>query len=124
MTLHLARSADVSSSHEAAEREVRSGRVATELNAALRAVERHSGHTSKELPLLTEDIGLEMLHQGPERWRMTLARRLPNLDDKGLIAAEAPSYSPRRPWRRVNPKIAPCGVSGVRSIRWHRKGDT
>lgn len=122
MSLHLARSTDVSSSHEAAERKARTGRLANELNAALQAVERHSGHTSKELPLLTEDIGLELLHQGPERWRMTLARRLPNLDDAGLISAEAPSHSPRRPWRKVNPKIAPCEVSGVRSIRWYRKG--
>jgi len=88
---NLARSTDISTSHEAASHVVSSGLQAVQQDRAARAVLAHPGLTSMELAKLT----------GQDRYM--LARRLPELLGDG------------RAWR--GPK-KPCAVSGRSACTW------
>ncbi len=69
----MARRGDHDSSHQAADAHQASGRADSERQTALRLVKRYPGLTSK---LLAEKSGID---------RHVLARRLPELADRGLI---------------------------------------
>lgn len=91
MSTHPARSTDPSTSHEAARHVVDSGLQADQQQVALLALRQASGLTSYELAKRT---GL---------CRYMLARRLPELEEAGLV------------WR--GPK-KPCEVSGRSACTW------
>ncbi|WP_457320457.1 winged helix-turn-helix domain-containing protein [Stenotrophomonas sp. P5_B8] len=91
MSSRLARSTDISTSHEAAARVVSSGLQAFQQDRAASAVKQHPGMTSMELAKAT----------GQDRYM--LARRLPELLEDG------------RAWR--GPK-KPCQVSGRSACTW------
>lgn len=118
----LARRTDVSSSHEAAAR-MTGNRAAKELAAVKLALSRHPDSTSAELAYLASDIGETHLAQTVMQWRSTLGRRLSTGEDAGMFEATCPSPSGSRPFRSVDPNIAPCEVAGIRSIRWRVKGE-
>lgn len=72
----LARAYDASSSHEAAERAVQSGLVASQEAQTLEALREHAGCLGITSKSLSKASGLD---------RHMLARRLPGLRDKGLV---------------------------------------
>jgi len=88
---HLARSIDISTSHDAAAHVVASGKHAQQQDLAAAAVKVHPGLTSFEL---ARAIG---------ECRFMLARRLPELLEDGRV------------WR--GPK-KPCEVSGRSACTW------
>ena len=90
---HPARTADPSSSHEAADHIVSSGKQAQQQSQAAAAVRKHPGLTSLELARAT---GID---------RFVLARRLPEVEREGLI-------------RRGT--VRRCAASNGRSaVTWH-----
>jgi hypothetical protein len=88
---HLARSTDISTSHESAAHVVASGLQAFQQERAASAVKLHPGMTSMELA------------QATGQCRYMLARRLPELLEDG------------RAWR--GPK-KPCPISGRSACTW------
>lgn len=118
----LHRKDEAGGSIAAATRAVDTGRAATEAAAVLEALARHPHTTSAELADRTPDIA-HRLGQKADAWRTTCARRLPGLEDRGLVAATVVRLSLHRPHRDVDPNIAPCTVSegAPLSIRWRRK---
>lgn len=88
---HLARSTDISTSHEAAAHVVSSGLQAIQQDRTANAVKHHPGLTSNELA------------QATGQCRYMLARRLPELIADGRV------------WR--GPK-KPCEVSGRSACTW------
>jgi len=116
---HLHRADDQGGSIASAERAVDTGRAAIEARVVLAALRRHDGATSAELAEWTPEFGAQ-LGQSPSEWRHTCARRLPGLEDQGLVRAVVTRPSLRRPHRDVDPDLAPCTVSpgAPQSIRW------
>lgn len=115
---HPARRGDPLGSHQAAVDVTTSGRRDAECAVVLEAVRRFPGRTSHELARDAEPLGSLRLGQELDAWRYTLARRLPELEDGGLVCAVAPSCSSRRPLRSVDPRLAPCTVARKRAMRW------
>jgi len=118
----LHRADDVGGSIAAAADAVESGRAESEARLVLLALARHPGSTSAELADRTPDLARE-LGQSADAWRTTCARRLPGLEDAGLVIATAPRFSLHRPHREVDPHLQPCTTSQrtLRAIRWRRK---
>lgn len=116
---HLHRSDDQGGSIASAERVVAGGSAAVEASLVLAALLDNPGSTSAELAQKTTALG-EQFDQDAHAWRTTCARRLPGLEDQGLVRAEVARPSIRRPNRAVNPDLAPCTVSpgAPQSIRW------
>lgn len=71
-----ARRTDHDSSHAAADRAERSGAIEAQMNRVLAAVRAHPGSTSAQLSALA---GID---------RHTVARRLPDLERRGLVTRE------------------------------------
>lgn len=94
---HLARSTDISTSHEAAAHVVSSGLQAAQQDRAASAIEAHPGLTSMD-GLTSMELAKATGHD-----RYMLARRLPELLEDG------------RAWR--GPK-KPCAVSGRSACTW------
>lgn len=117
---HLHRADDQGGSIASAGRVVESGRAETEARLVLQALRYHPGLTSAELALRSPEQGLGALGQSLSEWRTTCARRLPGLEDQGLVRAVVARPSLRRPHRDVDPDLAPCTVSpgAPQSIRW------
>lgn len=116
---HLHRADDQGGSIASAQRVVDTGRAAIEARVVRAALLRHEGATSAELAEWTPEFGAQ-LGQSPSEWRHTCARRLPGLEDQGLVRAVVARPSVRRPHRDVDPNLAPCTVSpgAPQSIRW------
>lgn len=116
---HLHRADDPGGSIASAERVVKSGSAAVEASIVLAALLDHPGSTSAELAERTLALG-EQFGQDAHAWRTTCARRLPGLEDQGLVRATVPRPSRTRPNRKVDPNLAPCTVSpgAPQSIRW------
>lgn len=116
---HLHRADDQGGSIASAERVVRNGSAAVESSLVLAALLDHPGLTSAELADRTAVLG-EQFGQDAHAWRTTCARRLPGLEDQGLVRAVVARPSIRRPHRAVDPDLAPCTVSpgAPQSIRW------
>lgn len=76
-----ARRADPESSHRAADAIEGKGRIAEQLRAVLAAVRSHPGESTKVLARLTDaPLGMDEM-----AWRYAIARRAPELADRGLI---------------------------------------
>lgn len=116
----LHRADDQGGSIASAERVVDTGRAATESALVLHLLKRYPGSTSAELAHETDWDAHMVLGQEVEAWRTTCARRLPGLEDQGLVRAVVARPSVRRPNRDVDPNLAPCTVSpgAPQSIRW------
>lgn len=118
------RRSDPSSSVIVAAERIQTGRAGHEAQIVLRCLRLFPGATSAELAHWTQDIGQSELGQSEDPWRSTIARRLPGLEDAGLVRAEAPAFKTARPRRRINPSIAPCRVgkspkgNPLKAIRW------
>jgi len=116
--LFPARNTDPQSSKDAAAEHVANGRRDIECEVVLEALRRFPGSTSRELAVDAERIGLQLLGQERDEWRYTLARRLPELEDAGLVRAVVHAASRNRPGRQVDPALRPCRVRSKRVIRW------
>ena len=119
---HLHRANDQGGSIAAAARVVETGRAAVEARVVLAALLRHPGATSAELAEWSPEFGTQV-GQSLAEWRHTCARRLPGLEDRGLVRAVATRPSIRRPHRAVDPNLQPCTVSpgAPQSLRWWPK---
>lgn len=116
---HLHRADDQGGSIAAAARVVETGKADIEARVVRAALLRHPGATSAELAEWSPEFGTQ-LGQSLAEWRHTCARRLPGLEDRGLVRAIANRPSIRRPHRAVDPNLAPCTVSpgAPQSLRW------
>ena len=91
-----ARREDHTSSHDAADRLESSGRADAQMQATLAAVLDDPGCSSADL---AERSYIRHGHAGPfAAWRYQLARRLPELEDAGLVIATKPERRPLRWW--------------------------
>lgn len=120
-----ARRSDPSSSVIVAAERAENGRAAHEAEVVLRCLRQFPGATSAELAHWTADVGQSEFGQDAHAWRSTCARRLPGLEDRGLVYAVSPSFRVGGRTRRFDPNIAPCRVTvtangkALRSLRWH-----
>lgn len=114
---HLHRADDQGGSIAAAAGAVESGRAETEARAVYECLCNNPGTTSAELAYRTPAAGWD-LDQSEAEWRHTVARRLPGLEDRGLVKAVTQRPSITRPDREVDPNLPPCTVTGRVSLRW------
>ena len=102
----LARRTDQIGSHEAAE--AARARIDTECAEVLAALHQHPNTTSRELAARS---GLD---------RYLVARRLPELEERGQVKAKVFHQDLQRLDREVDTTMAPCAESKrlVHAIRW------
>lgn len=115
----IVRRSDSGASAAAAVEVVESGAEAAQVLYVIGLVTSLPGRTSAELAQETAEVGAR-LGFGPAAWRYTLARRLSTAEDGGAgpIVGHEWRFVPQRPWREVEPDLAPCRCSGKRAIRW------
>lgn len=123
---HLHRADDQGGSIAAAARAVETGRAETEARLVLEALRLHPGATRAELAKWTAAAFAPRAGQAADEWAYTCGRRLSGLEDRGLVRAIANRPSVRRPWREVDPNVAPCTVSpgAPQSLRWWPKEES